>query len=81
MLLEERGEVTSAEVAEACRFDQGTAKRWLNQFVELGLATRHFEGIKGQHGGRRVVYRRRKNPLQEKPAAEKLSLPQVSPVE
>lgn len=56
-LLEKRREVTSREVADACGFDQGTAKRWLNRFVELGLATRHFEGIKGQHGGRRVSYR------------------------
>ena len=55
--LVERGEVTSAEVAASCGFGQGTAKRWLNRFVELGLATRQFQGIKGQHGGRRVIYR------------------------
>lgn len=54
--LGERGEVTSAEVAASCGFGQGTAKRWLNRLVELGLVTRHFEGIKGQLGGRRVVY-------------------------
>lgn len=56
-LLEERGEVTSAEVAEAAGCDQGTARVWLNRLVELDYATRHFEGIKGQIGGRRVVYR------------------------
>lgn len=56
-LLRARGEVTSAEVAVACGFSQGTAKTWLNRLVELGLGTRHFQGIPGQHGGRRVVYR------------------------
>lgn len=56
-LLQERAEVTSAEVAEACGFSQGTAKTWLNRLCELGLGTRHFQGISGRHGGRRVVYR------------------------
>lgn len=56
-LLKERGEVTSAEVAVAWGFHQGTAKEWLNRLVELGYAEREFHGIKGQHGGRRVVYR------------------------
>lgn len=56
-LLQERGEVTSAEVAEACGFSQGTAKTWLNRLCELGLGTRHFQGISGRQGGRKVVYR------------------------
>ena len=56
-LLKERGEVTSAEVAETCGFHQGTAKEWLNRLVELDYAEREFQGITGQHGGRRVVYR------------------------
>lgn len=56
-LLKERGEITSPEVAEACGFTRDTAKEWLNKLVELGYAEREFQGIKGQHGGRRVVYR------------------------
>jgi predicted transcriptional regulator len=56
-LLQERGEVTSAEVAEACGFAQGTAKSWLNRLCEFGFGTRDFQGNPGQHGGRRVIYR------------------------
>jgi predicted HTH transcriptional regulator len=55
-LIRERGEVTSSEVAGAGGFSQATARAWLNRLVEQGHATRHFEGIKGQHGGRRVIY-------------------------
>ena len=56
--LEERGEITSAEAAEALPgITQTTARVWLTRFVERGFATREFIGIKGQHGGRRVVYR------------------------
>jgi hypothetical protein len=78
-LLRERGEVTSPEVAAECGFARDTAKEWLNKLVELGYATREFQGIKGRHGGRRVVYRGR-NPLQEKLPAEELPIPGVSPV-
>ena len=56
-LLRERGEVTSAEVAEACGFSQGTAKTWLNRLCKLNIASRQFQGIRGKHGGRRVIYR------------------------
>ena len=56
-LLKERGEITSPEVAEACGFTRDTAKEWLNRLVELGFVEREFQGIKGQHGGRKVVYR------------------------
>lgn len=38
---------------------QDTARVWLTRLVEQGHATRKFVGIKGQHGGRMVVYRRR----------------------
>ncbi|HZT17065.1 MAG TPA: hypothetical protein VFA19_14085 [Gaiellaceae bacterium] len=58
-LLQERGEVTSAEVAKASGFSQGTAKTWLSRLGELGLGTRHFQGISGQKGGRKVVYQLR----------------------
>lgn len=56
-LLAEKGEITSAEAAKALGFDQGTARVWLGRLVELSLATRHSIGIKGQRGGRKVVYR------------------------
>lgn len=42
------------------RGPSSSVQRWARATREpgsSGLATRHFEGIKGQHGGRRVVYR------------------------
>lgn len=56
--LEEQGEITSAQAAEALPgITQSTARVWLARFVERGFATREFQSIRGQHGGRRVVYR------------------------
>lgn len=54
-LLQERGEVTSREVAEACGFHQGTASVWLRRLVELGWAERQDERKDG--GGQKTVYR------------------------
>jgi DNA-binding transcriptional ArsR family regulator len=56
-LLQERGEVTPAEVVDACGFSDSTARQWLKRLVELGYATRRYERP-GQRGGRTGVYRR-----------------------
>ena len=54
------GRVGTRKAPVLARGPSSSVQRWARATREpgsSGLATRHFEGIKGQHGGRRVVYR------------------------